>query len=443
MSSAQGTTALERAERRGTTFAALFFGVPLSAGFLALFCFDKSPLHYLPQSRYFHNPVEWVEVVLFCCALSALGTKLWRHFWEGRAAGIKPSPAWDGKPIAAREAASLLGHLSHQPKRIRNSLLGRRVVAALDFVRQRGSADGLDDQLRALTDNDTLALESSYSLVRFLTWALPILGFLGTVLGITQSISGITPEKLEHDLSSVTDGLALAFDATALALGMTMITMFCSFLVERAEQGALDAVDRYIDRELAHRFERTVATGNPLAESTQRHADLLVKATEALVTRQADAWAKAAQEADRKRIESETKVQDRVAAALETALERTIQSHAQRLNSMERQAQERGGALVKQMEGLAVALRDQQAVVGRVTESLASQAKVIAQLQAGEAQLAELQASLDRNLEALASAGTFDQALQSLTAAIHLLTARAGEINPAARLGVKRPGAAA
>ena len=219
--------------------------------------------------------------------------------------------------------------------------------------------------------------------------------------------------------------------------------MFCSFLVERAEQGALDAVDRYIDRELAHRFERTVATGNPLAESTQRHADLLVKATEALVTRQADAWAKAAQEADRKRIESETKVQDRVAAALETALERTIQSHAQRLNSMERQAQERGGALVKQMEGLAVALRDQQAVVGRVTESLASQAKVIAQLQAGEAQLAELQASLDRNLEALASAGTFDQALQSLTAAIHLLTARAGEINPAARLGVKRPGAAA
>ena len=92
MSSAQGTTALERAERRGTTFAALFFGVPLAAGFLALFCFDKSPLHYLPQSRYFHNPVEWVEVVLFCCALSALGTKLWRHFWEGRAAGIKPRP---------------------------------------------------------------------------------------------------------------------------------------------------------------------------------------------------------------------------------------------------------------------------------------------------------------------------------------------------------------
>jgi hypothetical protein len=443
MSSVKDPIAVERAARRGTTFAALFFGVPLAAGFLALICFENSPLHRFPQSRYFHNPVEWVEVLLFCCALSALGAKLWRHFWEGRAAGAKPVPAWDGKPIPTREAASLLGHLSRQSRRIRDTLLGRRIAAALDFVRQRGSADGLDDQLRALTDNDTIALESSYSLVRFLTWALPILGFLGTVLGITQSISGITPERLEHDLSSVTDGLALAFDATALALGMTMITMFCSFLVERAEQGALDAVDRYIDQELAHRFERSAPAGNPLAESTQRHADILVKATEALVTRQADAWAKAVQEADRKRTETETKVQDRMVAALETAMERTLQAHSQRLHSMERQAQDRSGVLVKQMEGIAVALRDQQTVVARMTDSIAGQAKVIAQLQAGEAQLAELQASLDRNLDALASSGTFDQALQSLTAAIHLLTARAGEINPAAKLSVKRPGAAA
>jgi hypothetical protein len=222
-----------------------------------------------------------------------------------------------------------------------------------------------------------------------------------------------------------------------------MITMFCSFLVERAEQGALDAVDLYIDQELAHRFERVEASANPFGEATKRHADTLVKATEALVTRQAEAWSKAVQDADRRRAESETKHQDRFTAALETALERTLEAHSQRLHAMERQALDRNGALVKQMEGLAVALRDQQTVVARMTEGVASQAKVIAQLQAGEAQLAELQASLDRNLDALASSGTFDQALQSLTAAIHLLTARAGEMVPAGKLSVKRPGAAA
>ena len=89
---------------------------------------------------------------------------------------------------------------------------------------QRGSADELDDQLRNLADTDALALESSYALTRFITWAIPIIGFLGTVLGITGAISGVTPEVLEKSLSTVTDGLALAFDTTALALGLTMLT---------------------------------------------------------------------------------------------------------------------------------------------------------------------------------------------------------------------------
>jgi biopolymer transport protein ExbB/TolQ len=433
----------DRAGRRGTTLAALTIGVPMAAGVLALVYPENGPLHNLPLARYFHHPVECVEVLLFCCAVGALAAKLWRHFWEGRATGLQALPSWDGKPVPVREAASLLGALSRLSRRKRGTLLGKRVIAALEFVRQRGSADGLDDHLRALTDNDSLALETSYALVRFLTWAMPILGFLGTVLGITQSISGITPEKLEHDLSSVTDGLALAFDATALALAMTMLTMFLSFLVERAEQGALDKVDQYVDRELAHRFERIDADSSPLLEGTRQNTEILLKATDALVTRQADLWAKSVQEADRRRIEVEAKHHERLGAALENALQRTLETHGQRLQAMERQSLDRNNSLLKQMEGLASAVREQQTAVARMTEGIASQARVISQLQAGEAQLAELQASLDRNLAALAGTGTFDQALQSLTAAIHLLTARAGEIGPAGKVGVRRPGAAA
>jgi hypothetical protein len=241
----------------------------------------------------------------------------------------------------------------------------------------------------------------------------------------------------------VTDGLALAFDATALALAMTMLTMFLSFLVERAEQGALDKVDQYVDRELAHRFERIDAGSSPLLEATRQNTEILLKATEALVARQADLWAKSVQEADRRRIEVEAKHHERLGAALENALQRTLETHGQRLQAMDRHALDRNNSLLNQMEALANAVREQQTAVARMTEGIASQARVIAQLQAGEAQLAELQASLDRNLAALAGTGTFDQALQSLTAAIHLLTARAGEIGPAGKVGVRRPGAAA
>src|SRR5205814_837286 len=158
--------------------------------------------------------------------------------------------------------------------------LVNRTRAVLDFLCSRGSANELDDQLRTLTDNDALALEGTYSLTRFITWAIPILGFLGTVLGITQAISGVTPEVLEKSLSTVTDGLALAFDTTALGLALTMVTMFFSFVVERAEQGVLEEVDLHVDRCLAHRFERTGAEGGEFIAVIRQNTLVLLKATE-------------------------------------------------------------------------------------------------------------------------------------------------------------------
>ncbi len=148
-------------------------------------------------------------------------------------------------------------YLAQQPSRVQNTYLARRVDNVLEFVESRGSANELDDQIRTLADNDVMTQEGSYSLLRFITWAIPILGFLGTVLGITHAIKGVTPEVLEKSLSGVTDGLATAFDSTALALFLTMILMLCSSLVERLEQGILEKVDAFVDAALTHRFERS------------------------------------------------------------------------------------------------------------------------------------------------------------------------------------------
>ena len=60
-----------------------------------------------------------------------------------------------------------------------------------------GNANDLDDQLATLADNDAIALDASYAQTRFMIWAMPILGFLGTVLGITDAIANISPEQME------------------------------------------------------------------------------------------------------------------------------------------------------------------------------------------------------------------------------------------------------
>lgn len=435
---------LPGAPRSAANWAAFLLGLPLAAGLLWLFHFG--PLRESPARRYVSHPVEGVELVMFCGAFAALGTKLVGSFWERRACGRAILPPWDGHAVAVSEAGKLLAGLQQLPRRLQTSRIAKRIAAVLHFLCSRRSAAELDDHLRALADSDALTLEGSYALTRFITWAIPILGFLGTVLGITQSIFGITPEKLENSLSEVTDGLALAFDATALALGLTMFTMFLSFLVERAEQGILDTVDRYAERELAHRFERAGTAGSEFVEVVRGHTDVLVKAMEQLVQRQTTLWSQALQEADRRRHEAEQRLQQRLTAALESALERTLETHSRRLAALEQKVLDRSVEWTDRLAGLATAVREtareQQTSLAQISHELANLLEALARVQDDDKQLRRLQETLNQNLTTLAGAGTFEQAVHSLTAAIHLLTARAAGPGNAGRLGA-RPGTAA
>ncbi|HEV3259596.1 MAG TPA: MotA/TolQ/ExbB proton channel family protein [Gemmataceae bacterium] len=433
--------------RSGTTWAAFVVGVPLAA--LVLAAIHHGLLHGTDAERYVKHNVECVEVLLFCCAISALGAKLWTCRAERAACRAEVLPAWDGKPRPAAEASRLLAAVDGLPRRLQGTFLVRRISAVLSFLCSRGSANELDDHLRALADNDALALEGSYALTRFITWAIPILGFLGTVLGITKAISGVTPEVLEKSLSSVTDGLALAFDTTALGLALTMITMFLSFVVERSEQGVLDAVDLYADQELAHRFERTGPEGGEFVAVVRQNTQVLLQATGDLVQRQADVWAMALDQADRRRTEAEDRQQKRLTASLEAALERTLETHARRLAALEKEVIEQSAGLVERMSALATAVREtgreQLAALVQASQGMGAQAEALQRLQDNENQLLRLQEALNHNLAALAGAGAFEDAVQSLTAAIHLVTARVGGVPLAGEAGRKlpKPGAAA
>jgi hypothetical protein len=462
---------------------AFILGVPLAAGLLCLVHFG--PIKDTSAHRYLSHPIENVEILMFCCALGALSTKLIRNWTERRACGACVLPAWDGYPVPVSEAGPLLAGLDRLPRRWQSTLLVNRVANVLDFVRHRGSAADLDDHLRTLTDNDALALETSYSLIRFITWAIPILGFLGTVLGITGAISGVTPEVLEKSLSTVTNGLSLAFDATALALALTMAAMFLSFLVERAEQGVLESVDLYADRHLAHRFERIGVESGPFTEAVRHHSQLVLQNCEHLVQRQTELWAKTLEDMDRRRAEAELRQQERLTTALETvldrtrqnaaewtekleeldrrqaevgqrqqerlgaaveaALEMTLRSHAEHLAGVEKQTVQQCNAVLERLAALATAVRDgsrdQQAALAQVAQAVTAQVEAVRRLSEDEKQIVSLQETLDQNLAVLAGAGSLDQAVHSLTAAIHLLTARSAAVPPS-RSG-PRPGVAA
>lgn len=414
--------ALEIRKGSLTTWFTFVVGTPLGVG--ALYLIEHGPWQNPIIQRYVHHLAEQAVVVLFFCCLAAFFAKLCGALKERIAHSQKLLPTWDGKPVSAEEVTQLQQSVSLVWDSVKSTYLGRRIANVLNFVSSRGSADDLDDQMRTLADNDAIALDGSYALTRFLIWAMPILGFLGTVLGITAAIANIDPAQLEKGgAENVTSGLTQAFDATALALGLTLVAMFCNSLLEKLEQNLLERVDQCVDDELAHRFVRN----QPAATANVASGVGMTPGLQTLIEKQVALWSGSMQKAE----ERWTQAGPQLGKALEHALDAALQRFGQRILETEKKLIERQNAVLEGLLKLAANLkesgRDQQAALARLTDAIALSVDAISKSRADETQLLRLQEALSQNLALLANSATFEQAVESLTAAIHLLTTR---VNP-------------
>ncbi len=68
--------------------------------------------------------------------------------------------------------------------------------------------------------------ESEQSLIRYIAWAIPSVGFVGTVIGIAASLSEAKSAVSEEGIERVTSLLNIAFDTTLIALVLSLILMY-------------------------------------------------------------------------------------------------------------------------------------------------------------------------------------------------------------------------
>jgi biopolymer transport protein ExbB/TolQ len=112
------------------------------------------------------------------------------------------------------------------------------------------------------------ASEASYLFPRVLIWAIPLLGFIGTVVGISQAVNGFSGflkkaeqiDQIKDGIGTVTNGLAIAFDTTLLALFVSILVMIPLVLVERYETKLLLAIDVFINDKLLPRLKDSSET---------------------------------------------------------------------------------------------------------------------------------------------------------------------------------------
>ena len=308
-----------------------------------------------------------------------------------------------------------------------------RVQDVLHYV-NAGRNDGLEDHLKYLADLSVDRLIQSFSLIRTVTWAVPIMGFLGTVVGITLAIANVTPEQLDSSLPEVTAGLAVAFDTTAQALTMSMLLVFATYLVERDEQAILNDVEQFGIDSLVPFISQSDAAAEPASG-----LPALATWTAEILAQQTDSWSQhltAMQSGWAETLNSQT---DSLAQALSDETTATLQSHRYASDTARDQyaatLQQSSQMFVQQMQQSMMnfvdrvdlwqnAMRESSLASAGQAEELHRLGRTMLQLTEAEQKLVQLQESLNENLQTLQMVATLEQTVQSLNAAVSILTSK-------------------
>lgn len=383
--------------------------------------------------RYFSgHPLQQFTTLIFCIGISIPIARLLSLRRQRRAVQTTQQLAlqsgWPSATAPDEAQQQLTEWLTTETSTgLARTFMGERLHQLLQYVsHRRGNA--VAEHLRYLAELSVDQLNRSYQLVRTVTWAVPIVGFLGTVIGITMAIANVTPEQLDSSLPEVTSGLAVAFDTTAQALGLSLLLVFSTFLAERSEQNVLSDVEQFgIDVLLPTFSSQPGVTGQPGAELN------------GLVREQLNSWAEAFATLQQNWQTSLLTQTESLSRTLVAETEQTLQQHRDHLELAENHYAEvlRGSSeqlatqfrqsvdsFTGRMETWQNALLTSSRDAAAQTEELHRLGRTMLQLTEAEERLAILQQQLNHNFESARISESLEQAISSLNAAVAMLSSR-------------------
>lgn len=234
------------------------------------------------------GPVQFISTFVVCWGLAMLALKYWAVKQQLGYVGkeLELLPLESGVQISPKNVDTFLHHLDSLPEEARESILGHRIRGALEHFRARGDVPEVQAYLSSQANIDASGVDSGYTLLRCFIWVIPILGFIGTVTGISDAVTGLAQSlksaapaqvssagapgeaasaaaveegpslgsQMIQGMGLVTQGLATAFDTTFVGLVFAALLLFPTETLKRIEYGMLDRIEAFTQDTLLRRL---------------------------------------------------------------------------------------------------------------------------------------------------------------------------------------------
>lgn len=227
----------------GGTVAILLLMIPLRGSRLGAIFLDRGWVNY-------------AETFLFVWGIAILVMKWKQNQHQARATLLQLFPERLGREINSSNVGGFIDNIYKTPLTLRDSLIVNRIRKALELFELRVDNGEVAAFLSTQSDIDANRSTGSYSLLKVFLWAIPILGFIGTVMGLSVAVSSLAmgdtsdPEALKTSINSLTGGLGIAFDTTLLGLILSMLMSFPLSAVQKKEDETLTLIDAFCTEKL-------------------------------------------------------------------------------------------------------------------------------------------------------------------------------------------------
>jgi biopolymer transport protein ExbB/TolQ len=116
------------------------------------------------------------------------------------------------------------------------------------------NVQNLSDAIESSVEALGVRQDAENSMIRYLIWAIPSIGFIGTVRGIGEALS-LADKALAGDIGGMTNSLGVAFNSTLVALLISIFLMFLFHQLQRLQDGQIVDIQAYCDQYLLARIK--------------------------------------------------------------------------------------------------------------------------------------------------------------------------------------------
>ncbi len=159
----------------------------------------------------------------------------------------------EGMPIGPEDTRQLAERLHALPPLEQQYLLPRALLTGIERFSATRNVQDVSTAVRNVCESEGERLESELSIIRYIAWAIPSVGFIGTVRGISDALAQAY-RAVEGDITGVTENLGVAFNSTFVALVISIVLMFFIHQLQLLQERLVLDGERYVDHWLIRKL---------------------------------------------------------------------------------------------------------------------------------------------------------------------------------------------